>query len=191
MTPNTESTQIVKQMCVGDRRGLDRLFELMYDDLRDLAKKYTNRFSSRTIRPTDLVHEAFLKLVDQQQVDWRGKSHFMAVGAVVIRHMLVDMARRKQSQKRGGDRRRVFVDDVMTVSVTDFDDVLSVDEALVKLSKVNETQAKLIELRFFAGMTVAEAAEAIGMSKRYVEKQWTFAKAWLRRELSEGANYDP
>lgn len=79
----------------------------------------------------------------------------------------------------------------MTVSVTDFDDVLSVDEALVKLSKVNETQAKLIELRFFAGMTVAEAAEAIGMSKRYVEKQWTFAKAWLRRELSEGASRDP
>ena len=191
MTPNTESTQIVKQMCVGDRRGLDRLFELMYEDLRDLAKRYTNRFSSRTMRPTDLVHEAFLKLVDQRQVDWRGKSHFMAVGAVVIRHMLVDTARRKQAKKRGGDRRRVFVDDVTTVSVTDFDDVLSVDEALVKLSKVNETQAKLIELRFFAGMTVAEAAEAIGMSKRYVEKQWTFAKAWLRRELSEGANRDP
>lgn len=190
MNSNSESTQIVRQMCAGDHRGVDRLFELAYDDLHVMAEKYTNRFSSRSVRPTELVHDAFLKLVDQQQVDWRGKSHFMAVGAVVMRHILVDLARRKQAQKRGGDRRQLLFDDVMMVSVTDFDDVLAVDEALLKLAEVNETQAKLIELRFFTGMTVAEAAEAIGKSKRYVEKQWTFAKAWLRRELSEGADHD-
>ena len=187
----SESTQLLSAICAGDRSGVDRLFELVYDDFRDLAHKYAGRISSsNTLRPTEVVHEAFLKLVDQQQVDWRGRSHFMAVGAKAMRHILVDYAKRMGRQKRGGGQRRVPLDDVVVLSISNADDVLAVDEALQRLALINETRAKIVELRFFAGMTVEEVAESLGVSKRTVEGHWTFAKAWLRRELSRGEDDD-
>ena len=189
--PTDEPTRIVVEMCAGQRRHVDRLFDLAYDDLRRIAHQYVNRLSSENVaQPTELLHEAFIKLVDQSQVDWRGKSHFMAVGAAVMRNILVDLARQKRSQKRGGRHRRIALDEAVTVSVSNMEDILAVDEALTRLAAANETQAKLVEARYFAGMTVAEAAESLGISKRNAEKQWTFAKAWLRRELSKGTNDD-
>jgi RNA polymerase sigma factor (TIGR02999 family) len=187
----SETTQLLTSICAGDRSGIDRLMELVYNDFRDLAHKYAAKLpSNRTLQPTEVVHEAFLKLVDQQQVNWRGKSHFFAVGARAMRHILVDYAKRKARQKRGGGRRRIPLDETLTFSIGNDEDVLAIDEALERLAAINEMRAKIVELRFFAGMTVAETAEALGVSKRTVEGHWTYAKAWLRRELAEGEGGD-
>lgn len=184
----SETVEILTSIRAGDRAGVDRLFELVYDDLRRLAGKYTHRNPpGKSLQPTEVVHEAFLKLVNQQQVDWRDKSHFLAVGAKAMRHILVDDAKRRGRKKRGGQQRRVPLDEGMLVSPT-HDDILDIDEALKKLAMTNELRAKIVEMRFFAGMTVDEVAEALGTSKRTVEGHWTFAKAWLRREISEGQN---
>jgi RNA polymerase sigma factor (TIGR02999 family) len=181
----SETVELLTSIRAGDRAGVDRLFELVYDDLRRLAGKYTRRNSpDKSMQPTEVVHEAFLKLVNQHQVDWRDKSHFLAVGAKAMRHILVDDAKRRGRQKRGGKQRRVALDEGMLASPT-HDDILDIDEALEKLALTNQTRAKIVEMRFFAAMTMDEVAEALGVSKRTVEGQWTFAKAWLRREISE------
>lgn len=181
----SETVELLTSIRKGDRAGVDRLFELVYDDLRRLAGKYTRRNApDKSLQPTEVVHEAFLKLVNQRQVDWRDKSHFLAVGAKAMRHILVDDAKRRGRQKRGGRQRRVPLDDGMLVSPT-HDDILDIDDALEKLALTNQTRARIVEMRFFAGMTVEEVAEALGVSKRTVEGHWTFAKAWLRREVSE------
>ena len=179
----SEATQILTALSVGDRSGIDRLFEIAYRDFRRLARKYLGRAGGYTLSPTELVHEAYIKLVNQQQVDWRGKSHFYAIGATVMRHILVDHAKHNARKKRGGSRRRIPLDDTLTLSIRDDEDVLAVDEVLEKLAAINKMRAKIIELRFFAGMTVVEVAEALGVSKRTVEGHWTLARAWLRREL--------
>ena len=181
----SETIELLTSIRAGDRAGVDRLFELVYDDLRRLAGKYTRRNApDKSLQPTEVVHEAFLKLVNHQQVDWRDKSHFLAVGAKAMRHILVDDARRRGREKRGGNRSRVPFDEGMLVSPT-HDDILAIDEALEKLALANDLRARIVEMRFFAGMTVEEVAQAIGISKRSVEGHWTFAKAWLRREISE------
>ena len=181
----SETVELLTSIRAGDRSGVDRLFELVYDDLRRLAGKYTHRSPpDKTLQPTEVVHEAFLKLVNQQQVDWRDKSHFLAVGATAMRHILVDDAKLRGRHKRGGKRRRVPLDEGMLVSPT-HEDILAIDEALEKLALANQTRAQIVEMRFFAGMTVDEVAEALSVSKRTVEGHWTFAKAWLRREISE------
>jgi RNA polymerase sigma factor (TIGR02999 family) len=183
---HSETTRLLIGICAGDQSGVDRLFELVYDDMRELAHKQAARMSpTNTLQPTEVVHEAFLKLVGQQQVDWRGKSHFLAVGAKAMRHILVDYAKRKGRQKRGGGKRRVPLGDDLVISVRNDDDVLAIDEALGKLASISEMRAKIVELRFFAGMTVEEIAGVLSVSKRTVEGHWTYAKAWLRRELAE------
>lgn len=184
---SSKTNDILTAVSAGDRSQTKRLFEIVYDDLRDLAHKYLHRTSpDKILQPTDVVHEAFVKLVNQQHVDWRGKSHFFAVGAQAMRHILVDHARRNGRQKRGAGRRRVPLDDALVLSIRDDDNVLAIDDALNKLALINEMRAKIVELRFFAGMTVAEVAEVLGVSKRTVEGHWTFSRAWLRRELVEG-----
>lgn len=182
----SETTQVVANISDGDRSAVNRLFQLVYADMRRLAHKYTNQLApSKSLQPTEVVHEAFLKLVNQNDVDWRGKSHFMAVGAQAMRHILVDYAKSNSRQKRGGDRRRMPFDEALVVSISNEDDILAIDDLLEKLAAINKTRAEIVEMRFFAGMTVAEVAEALGVSKRTVEGHWTFAKAWLRRELSK------
>ncbi len=186
-----ESTGIVLEMCGGEFRHVDRLFDLAYDDLRGLAHAYVKQSTDKhLVQPTELLHELYVKLIDRSRVDWRGRSHFMRVGASAMRNILVDLARQKGARKRGGGQRRVPLNEAVTITLVSLEDVLAVDEALARLADFNETQAKLVESRFFAGMTVAEAAEALGMSKRTAEQQWTFAKAWLRRELSKGVEND-
>jgi RNA polymerase sigma factor (TIGR02999 family) len=132
-----------------------------------------------------LVHEAFMKLVDQNRVTWKGRTHFFAVGAQAMRRILVDHARGRMRDKRGGKRERIQLTDDVTVSRAHDEDLLAVDEALAKLATIDKRQASIVEMRFFGGMTVAEVAEALGVSKRTVEAEWTHVRAWLRRELSE------
>ena len=182
--PNAKTTQILQEMQAGDRNAPARLLPLVYDEFRHLARHYLKaERANHTLQPTALVHEAYLKLVDQSRVNWQGRTHFFAVAAQAMRRILVDHARAHLRQKRGGGAHRITLDDAVALSPQREEDVLALDEALEKLAQLDERQAKIVELRFFAGMTVEEVAESLGVSKRTVEADWTMARAWLLREL--------
>ena len=177
-------TQVLEQLKGGDRHAADKLLPMVYDEFRALARHYlAQERANHTLQPTALVHEAYMKLVDQTRVDWQGKSHFFAVAAQAMRRILVDHARSRQREKRGGGRARVILDEAVALSPQKDEDVLALDEALERLAKLDPRQAKVVELRFFGGLNVEEVAEALGVSKRTVEGDWTFARAWLSREL--------
>lgn len=180
-------TQVLEALGRGDRKAADKLLPLVYDEFRALARHYlAQERLNHTLQPTALVHEAYMKLVDQSRVDWQGKSHFFAVAAQAMRRILVDHARSRQRDKRGGGRARVVLDEAVALSPQKDEDVLALDEALEKLAQLDARQARVVELRFFGGMSVEEVAEALGVSKRTVEGDWTFARAWLSRELRAG-----
>jgi RNA polymerase sigma factor (TIGR02999 family) len=165
---------------------MERLVPLVYNSLRQQASSYLKREPrGHSLQPTALVHEAFLKLAEQRHVNWQGRSHFFAIGAQAMRRILVDHARRKGRAKRGGGRRRISLEEHFVVSPQRDADLLAVDEALDRLAEVDPRQAKIVELRFFGGLSVQEVAEVLGVSKRTVESDWTMVRAWLRRELSE------
>jgi RNA polymerase sigma factor (TIGR02999 family) len=184
-------SQVLEDMKKGDNRAADKLLPLVYDEFRALARHYlAQERANHTLQPTALVHEAYMKLVDQTRVDWQGRSHFFAVAAQAMRRILVDHARSRQRDKRGGGRARVILDDDVALSPQKDEDVLALDESLQRLAKLDPRQAKVVELRFFGGMSVEEVAQALGVSKRTVEGDWTFARAWLSREL-RGAEPTP
>jgi len=172
-----------------ERPGAGELMDAVYDELRQLARGYLRRERrDHTLEPTGLVHEAYLRLVDQTRVDWQGRTHFFAIGARMMRRLLVDHARRHDRKKRGGDVEQVTYADAVTPLLgraLDREDLLALDEALGRLHELDERQAQIVELRFFAGMKVDEVAAYLGVSKRTVEAEWTHARAWLRRALSE------
>ncbi len=166
----------------------EELLPLVYQDLRRLAERYmSGERSGHTLQPTALVHEVYMKLVDQTRVNWQGKSHFFAVGAQAMRRLLIDHARRRRREKRGGTCRRITLVESLfpsTESGLDFEELLSLNTALERLSAVEPRAARIVEFRFFGGLTVPEIAHILGVSNRTVEGDWTFARAWLRRELS-------
>lgn len=179
-------TVVLEQMRKGEKGAADKLLPLVYDEFRALARHYlAQERANHTLQPTALVHEAYMKLVDQTRVDWQGRSHFFAVAAQAMRRILVDHARSRQRDKRGGGRARVVLDEDVALSPQKDEDVLALDEALEKLATLDPRQAKVVELRFFGGMSVEEVAEALNVSKRTVEGDWTFARAWLSRELRD------
>ncbi len=168
----------------------EELMAAVYDEMRSLARGYLRRErSDHTLQPTALVHEAYLRLADQDRLSWRGRSHFSGVGAQIMRRLLVDHARRRGRVKRGGDWRRVTLGHGAAPLFgrdLDRDELLALDQALEKLAELDARQARIVELRFFAGLEVAEVAEILGVSKRTVEGNWTHARAWLKRELAAG-----
>lgn len=180
-----DATDILSEVGKADASVVaGRLLPLVYKELRALAAKYLRQErQGHTLDPTALVHEAFLRLVDQNRVDWQGKSHFFAVSAEAMRRILIDYARSNRRLKRGGDWRRVALHNAASdlaasdVQLTDFKD------ALEKLATLDKRQARVVELRLFAGLTMEEIAGVLGVSKRAVEGDWTHAKAWLRAEL--------
>jgi RNA polymerase sigma factor (TIGR02999 family) len=181
-------TKLLDEIRAGDHSAVNRLFPLVYDELRDIANRYlASERKAHTLQPTALVHEVYMKLVDQTRVDWQGRTHLLAVGAQAMRRLLVDHARHNLRLKRGGDRLRVEFDDVLAVSRGRDQDVLSIDEALVKLARVDPRQARIVELRFFGGLSVEEVSHVLGVSKRTIEAEWTATRAWLRRELGGAA----
>jgi RNA polymerase sigma-70 factor (ECF subfamily) len=182
----TEITKLLVRMKDGDRAAAAaKLMPLVYDEFRALAARHLRRErADHTLQPTALVHEAYLKLIDQTRVDWQGRTHFFAVGAQAIRRILVDHARQKKRQKRGGGAGRVALDDSVALAPKREEEILALDEALERLDKLDHRQAQVVEMRFFAGMNVEEVAEVLGVSKRTVEGDWTMARAWLMRELS-------
>ncbi len=174
-----------------DGAGAQELMPAVYDELRRLAQSYLNQErSDHTLQPTALVHEAYLRLVDQTRVDWRGRTHFLAIGARMMRRLLVDHARQRGRAKRGRDWQRLTLDDrvapVLGRSLRR-EELLGLHLALEKLATLDPRQARVVELRFFGGLEMAEVAAALDVSKRTVEGDWTHARAWLKRELSRAA----
>jgi RNA polymerase sigma factor (TIGR02999 family) len=183
--PSEQATRIVNALASGDHRAAAELMPLVYDEFRQLAGDYLNQETrAHTLQPTALVHEAYLRLVDQTRVNWQGRTHFFAVGAQAMRRILVDHARAKHRAKRGGGWHRIALDEQCTISQKHDADLLAVDEAIEKLAAIDARQARIVELRFFGGLTVEEVAEVLGVSKRTVESEWKIIRAWLRRELS-------
>ncbi|TWU44187.1 RNA polymerase sigma factor [Novipirellula aureliae] len=182
-------TETLAQVAGGDHEAADRLLPLVYDQLHRLAGSMLNHESAgNSLQPTALVHETYLRMADQTRVDWHGKTHFFAIGAKMMRRILVDHARGKKRHKRGGDMPRIPLADDLCVTNRNDEDVLAIEEALEKLAKLDPRQAKIVELRFYGGLEVAEVAEVLGVSKRTVESEWTMIKAWMRRELSGASN---
>ena len=172
-----------------DRATAEELFPVVYDELRRLAKGYMSREKpGHTLQPTALVHEAYLKLVDQTRADWKGKTHFYAVGAKVMRRLLVDHARARDALKRGAGWQSVTLSgalDPLGREMLDPEQLLDLNGALEELAEIDKREARVVTLRFFGGLTVEQVAEALGVSKRTVENDWRHAQAWLRLRLSE------
>ena len=191
-----DSEPLVTEVAPGRNGGVEvegataeKLFPLVYDELRRLAKGYMSRETpGHTLQPTALVHEAYLKLVDQTRANWRGKTHFFAVGARVMRRLLVDHARERGALKRGAGWRSVTLSeatDSLGREGLGPEQILDLNDALEQLAEVDDREAKVVTLRFFGGLTVEQVAEALGVSTRTVENDWRHAQAWLLVRLSE------
>jgi len=181
---NTEATKLVLSITAGDRSQADRLMELVYEDLRRIAGRFFQaERADHTLQPTALVHEAYLRLIDQNKVDWRGRTHFLAAGAKTMRRILVDHARRRGRTKRGGGRCRLTLDEEFFPAAERELDAVALEQALGRLEAIDPEQATIVELRFYGGLSVEEVAEVLHMSKRAVERHWTMIRAWLRREM--------
>jgi RNA polymerase sigma factor (TIGR02999 family) len=187
-----EITRILAAIEQGYPRAPEELLPLVYDELRKLAaKKLAQKKPGQTLQPTALVHEAYLRLVDAEKVGrWDSRGHFFAAAADAMRRILVDLARRKSSERHGGRRQRceLLDGDLTTEPVSD--DLLDLDEALAKLSRVDEHAAELVKLRVFAGMTIEEVAQYQGISPRTAKRSWAYARAWLMREMTPAPDAD-
>ena len=171
----------------GDKESLDKLMPVVYDELRRQAARYLRREQpGHTLQTTALIHEAYVRLVDQRNVQWQNRAHFFGIAAQMMRRILVDHARTKKRAKRGGSDIKVSLDDATVAAKGQDLDVVAVDEALTRLAKIDEQQSRVVELRFFSGLTVEETAAVMGISPATVKRDWSMAKAWLHRELSGG-----
>jgi RNA polymerase sigma factor (TIGR02999 family) len=181
-------TELLLSWRQGDAAALDRLIPVVYDELRRVARRRLRRESSgHALQSTALVHEVYLRLVDVDRMTLKNRNHFFALAARLMRQILVDHARRKYADKRGGRVTIVSLDDMSPIAQPSSVDVLALDEALSALSSIDERQCQVVELRFFAGLNIDEAAEALSVSPATVEREWALAKAWLYRRLSSRA----
>lgn len=182
----TEATRILDAINKGDSRAADLLLPLVYDELKEIAaRRMRQERFDHTLQPTALVHEAYLRLVDQSRFDWKGRAHFLGVAANTIRLILVDHARRANADKRGGDRQRTTLHDDLAAEEGRRDvDLLALEDALQKLSSLHPRQAKVVELRYFGGLSLEETAHVLDVAQSTVAADWVVAKAWLARELA-------
>ena len=184
-------SQLLRELSEGRRDALDRLLPIVYDELRRIARgQLRGERPGLTLNTTGLVHETYLRLVNIDRVQWRDRAHFFAVSARVMRRILIDAARARRRDKRGGDAIRVSLDEALALPVADADDLLTLEDALARLESRNERQCRVVECRCFAGMSVEETAAALDASPATVKRDWAFARAWLNRELS-GRPDDP
>jgi RNA polymerase sigma factor (TIGR02999 family) len=180
------ATQILSAAAQGDPRAAEELLPLVYDELRKLAAaRMAAESEGHTLQPTALVHEAWLRLVGSEQQDWQNRAHFFAAAAEAMRRILIDNARRKLARKRGARAERIDLDRVDVAAETDAESLLVINEAIEKLAVQDPQSAELVKLRFFAGLNYEEAAKALGISERSAKRCWTFARAWLYRELAQ------
>jgi len=185
MSSADELTQILDRVRAGDPDALTKLLPVVYDELRSLADRHLRRErAGHTLQTTALVHEVFMKLVGQSRAQFRNRAQFFAVAAQAMRRILVDYARGHQAAKRGAGKKPVSLEEASAVFEKTSADVLAIDEALKKLAEVDELQSSIVELRFFAGMTIEETAEVLRSSSSTIKREWNLAKAWLHRELT-------
>jgi RNA polymerase sigma factor (TIGR02999 family) len=184
--PPQDVTQLLLAWHGGDQAALHQLMPIVYDELHRVARHYLRREGDApSLQTTMLVHEAYLRLVDVRQVQWQGRAHFLAIAARLIRQILVDLARQRGCQKRGGGGRHVALDESEIGGERPDEDLAALDEALQALAEVDPRKSQVVELRFFGGLTEKEIAEVLQVSPETVKRDWRFAKAWLRRHLSE------
>jgi RNA polymerase sigma factor (TIGR02999 family) len=184
-----EVTRLLEEWCNGDESALDELIPLVYGELRRIAARYMRREGGEhTLQASALVHEAYLRLVDQRRVEWRNRAQFFGVAAEIMRRILVDHARARHAAKRGGDAKRVTLGDADAADESSGRglDILALHDALERLAALDPQQARVVELRYFGGLNIEETAEAMGISPATVKREWAVARGWLRREL-EGA----
>jgi RNA polymerase sigma-70 factor (ECF subfamily) len=181
----SEATRILDAINKGDSRAADLLLPLVYDELRAIAvRRMRQERHDHTLQPTALVHEAYLRLVDESRFDWKGRAHFLGVAANTIRLILVDHARKVNAEKRGGDRNKTTLHDAFAAPDERREvDLLALEDALQKLSSLHPRQARVVELRYFGGLSLEETAHVIGVAQSTVAADWVVAKAWLAREL--------
>ncbi|MBV9497285.1 MAG: sigma-70 family RNA polymerase sigma factor [Acidobacteria bacterium] len=181
----SEVTQLLREWNAGRPEARDQLMRLVYDPLRDIAERHLHRErEGHTLQPTALVHELYVRFADQRRVEWRDRVHFFAVAAQVMRRILVDHARRKKSDKRGGENIPLTIDTALDVCEERDFDLVALDLALDRLTEIFPQQARIVELRFYGGLTIDETAEALGISPATISREWTMARAWLRRAMS-------
>ncbi|MEJ1963962.1 MAG: sigma-70 family RNA polymerase sigma factor [Gammaproteobacteria bacterium] len=206
-SPDQPVTQLLAKWRGGNEKALGELTGLVYQELRSLAQRHLRRERpNHTIQRTALVHEAFVRLVNQQSVDWQSRAHFFGLASNLMRRILVDHARARLASKRGGGLEAVSLDEITNPADSEEsggsagprfaepgrlddetdDDVTAIDEALTRLGALDERQAKIVEMRYFGGLTIEETAQVLDISDATVKREWTLARAWLRRELSKG-----
>ncbi len=183
----SDVTRILNAIEQGDARAADQLLPLVYEELRLLAaRKISQESPGQTLQATALVHEAYLRLVDAEAQNWDSRGHFFTAAAEAMRRILVENARRKKRLKRGGDRQRVELNDATLSIEAPSDDIVALDEALTKLAEENGAVADVVKLRYFAGLSLEQISEIIGVSRRTVSSYWAYARAWLYREMANG-----
>lgn len=187
-SPHSSSSSTISQLLEsvrnGDADAAYTLMPLLYNELHRLAMHYMrNERPGHTLQATALVNEAYLKLIDQREANWESRSHFIAVAAQVMRNVLIDHARGRQRVKRGGLQQKVPLEDVVLISEEQSDDLIALDTAMRRLSEIDERQSRIVELRYFGGLTVEQTAEVLGISPKTVKRDWAVARAWLHREL--------
>ena len=183
-------TQLLERWSQGDEEALDQLMPLVYDELHRLAGAYLRRERREHIlQPTALVNEAYLKLVRQRNIQWQNRAQFFGVAAQLMRRILVDHARANSADKRGGDRVNVSLKNIGAFGTQPTTDVLALHDVLNRLAEIDPDQSRIVELRFFGGLMIEEAAEVMQVSHSTVEREWKIAKAWLKRELTKGEKH--
>jgi len=184
--PGGDVTRLLKDLSRGTNDSVDRLFPLVYEDLRRMAAGFMRRERSpNTLQTTALVHEAYLRLVDQREANWQDKAHFLRIAAQAMRRILVDHARARLRQKRGGSVEHVpFDEQLISMSTRQSEMLVSLDQALARLHNVSQRQGDVIELLFFGGLSQAEAAKILDVSTKTVNRDWRLARAWLNREIA-------
>lgn len=180
-----EITQLLLAWGSGDKAALDALMPIVYDELRRLAKRYMRRQNpDHTLQTTALVNEAYLRLIDSSRVRWQDRTHFFAISAQLMRRILVDFARAKNSRKRGGEQIQITLDERIEAPFETETNLVELDEALQRLAKLSPRQSRIVELRYFGGLSEEEISETLAISTRTVRRDWSLARAWLYRELN-------
>jgi RNA polymerase sigma-70 factor, ECF subfamily len=191
MSESQEVTVLLSALTRGDDGAASKLIPVVYDELRRLAGSYMRRErADHTLQATALVHEAYLKLIEQRSVNWQSRAHFFGVSAQLMRRILIDHARGHTREKRGGEQKKVSLDEAFVFSEKQADELLAVADSLNLLAKIDPRQARVVELRFFGGLSVEEAAEVLGVSPKTVKRDWSVAKAWLYADLKERYGID-
>lgn len=181
----SETTELLRAWAGGDRNALEKLTPHVYRSLRRIAGRYMrNERAANTLQATALVHEAFLELLDITNVDWQHRAHFYAISAQIMRNILLDRARRRMAGKRGGSAERLNLDELPDIGFTRARELIALDDALTALSQLDSRKARVVEMRFFGGLSVEETAEVLAVSPETVMRDWKFARSWLQSEIT-------